>query len=80
MACDYWINSKLVEDNKLDKFATMTGELAIGCYDEQYDNMSVPEIFNALLQKKNKKVVEDKGSTTTIGKEQKNYPTRSRRN
>ena len=33
MACDFWINSKLVEDNKHDNFATMTGELAIGCYD-----------------------------------------------
>ena len=52
MACDFWINSKLVEDNKNDKFATMTGELAIGCYDTRYDGMSVPEIFNALLKQK----------------------------
>jgi predicted metal-dependent peptidase len=51
-ACDYWINHKLVEDNKDDKFATMTGGLTIGCYDEQYNGKSVVEIFNALLQKK----------------------------
>ena len=51
-ACDYWINHKLVEDNKDDKFATMTGELTVGCYDEQYNGKSVVEIFNALLQKK----------------------------
>ena len=51
MACDFWINSKLVEDNKNDKFATMTGELAVGCYDTRYDGMS-PEIFNALLKQK----------------------------
>ena len=52
MACDYWINSRLVEDNKLDKFATMTGQLSMGCYDVQYDGMSVPEIFNTLLKRK----------------------------
>ena len=52
MACDFWINHKLVEDNKDDKFATMTGALTIGCYSEEYANMSVPEIFNALYKKK----------------------------
>jgi predicted metal-dependent peptidase len=52
MACDFWINGKLVEENKDDKFATMTGGLAIGCYDEKYKDMSVTEIFNALLKKK----------------------------
>tara|TARA_Y100000748_G_scaffold302140_1_gene303741 strand:- start:515 stop:1339 length:825 start_codon:yes stop_codon:yes gene_type:complete len=30
----------------------MTGELTVGCYDEQYNGKSVVEIFNALLQKK----------------------------
>ena len=49
-ACDFWINDKLVEENKDDKFATMTGELTIGCYDEKYKNMSVTEIFNALRE------------------------------
>ena len=38
MACDFWINSKLVEDNKHDNFATMTGELTIGCYDTRYEH------------------------------------------
>ena len=52
MACDFWINDKLVEENKDDKFATMTGGLAMGCYDEKYKDMSVTEIFNALLKKK----------------------------
>ena len=49
-ACDYWINDKLVEENKDDKFATMTGALEGGCYDEKYKNMSVTEIFNALRE------------------------------
>ena len=52
MACDFWINDKLVEENKDDKFATMTGALEGGCYDEKYKDMSVTEIFNALLKKK----------------------------
>jgi len=49
-ACDFWINDRLVEENKDDKFAMMTGELTIGCYDEKYKNMSVTEIFNALRE------------------------------
>ena len=52
MACDFWINDKLVEENKDDKFATMTGGLAMGCYSEEYKDKSVTEIFNALLKKK----------------------------
>ena len=52
MACDFWINDKLVEENKSDKFATMTGALANGCYDEKYKDMSVTQIFNALLEEK----------------------------
>ena len=52
MACDFWINDKLVEENKPDKFATMTGALANGCYDEKYKDMSVTQIFNALLEEK----------------------------
>jgi predicted metal-dependent peptidase len=35
MACDYVINIKLVDDNK-DEFATMTGPLTIGCFDDKY--------------------------------------------
>jgi predicted metal-dependent peptidase len=34
-ACDYVINIKLVDDNK-DGFATMTGPLTIGCFDDKY--------------------------------------------
>lgn len=33
--CDYVINIKLVDDNK-DGFATMTGPLEIGCFDDKY--------------------------------------------
>ena len=51
-ACDFWINDRLVEENKDDKFATMTGELEIGCYNEHYKGMSVVEIFNDLHKKK----------------------------
>jgi|TARA_R100001460_G_scaffold61098_1_gene101189 predicted metal-dependent peptidase len=50
MACDFWINHKLVEENKQDKFATMTGELSKGCYDDKYKNMSIVEIFNDLRE------------------------------
>ena len=50
MACDFWINHKLVEENKDDKFATMTGELSKGCYDDKYKNMSIVEIFNDLRE------------------------------
>jgi predicted metal-dependent peptidase len=35
-ACDHVINIKLVDDNKGDGFATMTGPLTIGCLDEKY--------------------------------------------
>ena len=35
-ACDYVINIKLVDDNKSDGFATMTGPLVMGCLDEKY--------------------------------------------
>jgi predicted metal-dependent peptidase len=34
-ACDYVINTQLVDDNK-DGFATMDGPLSIGCYDTKY--------------------------------------------
>tara|TARA_A200000113_G_scaffold4361_1_gene4754 strand:- start:412 stop:1554 length:1143 start_codon:yes stop_codon:yes gene_type:complete len=50
MACDFWINHKLVEENKQDSFATMTGELSKGCYDDKYKNMSIVEIFNDLRE------------------------------
>ena len=56
MAVTSWINHKLVEDNKDDKFATATGALTIGCYSEEYANMSVPEYIQCLYKKKSKVV------------------------
>tara|TARA_B100000214_G_scaffold345637_1_gene295668 strand:+ start:814 stop:2058 length:1245 start_codon:yes stop_codon:yes gene_type:complete len=51
MACDFWINYTLVEENKDNKpfeFATMTGALSNGCYDERFKDLGVVEIFNIL--------------------------------
>jgi predicted metal-dependent peptidase len=47
MACDYVINVKLVDDNK-DGFATMTGELSKGCFDEKYRNWDSAQVFHDL--------------------------------
>jgi len=38
MACDYVINGQIVRAHKQDGFATMTGPLEMGCYDEKYDD------------------------------------------
>ena len=46
-ACDYVINLKIADDNK-DKFATMTGALTIGCYDEQYRGMDSAQVYEML--------------------------------
>jgi predicted metal-dependent peptidase len=52
-ACDFVINSKLVADNK-DGFATMTGKLAKGCYDEKYIGWDAAQVYNDLKnQQKN---------------------------
>ena len=45
-AMDFVINVKLRDDNK-DGFATMTGELASGCYDEKYRGMDTAEVYHA---------------------------------
>ena len=49
MAMDFVINLKIVDDNK-DGFATMTGPLAMGCYDEKYRGMDTAQVFNLLKQ------------------------------
>ena len=49
MAMDFVINLKIVYDNK-DGFATMTGALRVGCYDEKYRGMDTAQVFNALKQ------------------------------
>ena len=46
-ACDYVINVKLVDDNK-DGFATMTGELANGCFNEKYRGWDSAQVYNDL--------------------------------
>jgi predicted metal-dependent peptidase len=51
MACDYVINVQLVDDNKADKFATMTGPLTIGCYDDKYRGWDSARVFRDLQQK-----------------------------
>ena len=48
MAMDFVINLKIADDNKEDKFATMTGELEMGCYDEKYRGMDTAQVFNLL--------------------------------
>ena len=47
-ACDFVINVKLVDDNKADKFATMTGPLKIGCFDEKYRAWDSAQVFHDL--------------------------------
>jgi predicted metal-dependent peptidase len=49
-ACDYVINVQLVDDNKQDKFATMTGPLTIGCYDDKYRGWDSARVFRDLRQ------------------------------
>lgn len=44
-ACDFVINVKLVDDNKADKFATMTGPLKMGCFDEKYRAWDSAQVF-----------------------------------
>jgi predicted metal-dependent peptidase len=50
MACDFVINTQLVEENKKDKFATMTGPLSKGCYDTKYLGWDSPRVFRDLQQ------------------------------
>jgi predicted metal-dependent peptidase len=47
-ACDFVINIKLSDDNKADKFATMTGPLKMGCFDEKYRAWDSAQVFHDL--------------------------------
>jgi predicted metal-dependent peptidase len=51
IACDHVINIQLVDENKCDGFATMTGVLKMGCYDEKYRGWDEVSVFRDLLQK-----------------------------
>jgi len=64
VACDFVINIKIVDDNK-DKFATMTGALTIGCYDEQYRGMDSAQVFNLLKQKQQQQQASGDSTTGT---------------
>ena len=46
-ACDYVINVKLVDDNK-DGFATMTGQLTKGCFNEKYRGWDTARVYKSL--------------------------------
>jgi len=47
ISCDHVINIKIVDDNK-DGFATMTGPLERGCFDEQFRGMDSAEVYRIL--------------------------------
>lgn len=51
MACDYVINVETVDENK-DGFATMTGELTKGCYDEKYRGWDSAAVYHDLRKQK----------------------------
>ena len=46
-AMDFVINIKLVDDNK-DNFATMTGELLVGCFNEKYRSWDTARVYKDL--------------------------------
>lgn len=48
VACDHVINIKITDEFSEDKFATMTGALATGCYDRQYVGMNSQEVYDLL--------------------------------
>lgn len=50
-ACDYVINVKIADDNVNDRFATMDGPLANGCYDDTYRNWDSAQVFHDLKKK-----------------------------
>ena len=63
-ACDFVINLKIADDNK-DKFATMTGALTIGCYDEQYRGMDSAQVYEMLKQKQQQQQASGDSTTGT---------------
>ena len=48
VAMDMVINTKLVTENEKDLFATMTGELSIGCYDKKYEGWDTAMVYHDL--------------------------------
>lgn len=66
MACDYVINLKLVDDNA-DGFATMTGALTCGCYDEKYRGMDAAQVYQELREDDPRKNLQGQGDGTGAG-------------
>jgi predicted metal-dependent peptidase len=66
VSCDYVINLKIVDDNYQDGFATMTGELAKGCYDRKYVGMDTAQVYN-LLRKDQPQGGAGRGGVIVIG-------------
>lgn len=64
MACDYVINLKIVDDNR-DGFATMTGPLTCGCYDERFRGMSAAEVYRELREDDPRKNSQGQGQGTS---------------
>lgn len=48
IACDMVINTQLVDENQTDSFATMSGPLAKGCYDEKYRGWDSARVYRDL--------------------------------
>ncbi len=51
-AMDYVINTQLVDENRDDGFATMTGALKCGCYDTKYRGWDSVSVFRDLYDQK----------------------------
>lgn len=66
MACDYVINLKLVDDNQ-DGFATMTGALTCGCYDDKYRGMDAAQVYRELREDDPRKNLQGQGDGTGAG-------------
>lgn len=66
MACDYVINLKLVDDNA-DGFATMTGALTCGCYDDKYRGMDAAQVYRELREDDPRKNLQGQGDGTGAG-------------
>ena len=64
-ACDYVINLKIADDNKNDGFATMTGALTVGCYDEKYRGMDSAQVYEMLKQKQQQQQASGDSTTGT---------------
>ena len=65
VACDYVINLKIADDNKNDGFATMTGALTVGCYDDKYRGMDSAQVYEMLKQKQQQQQASGDSTTGT---------------